>query len=171
MSHSLGCSSKAGLCVSTRSGVLAHQAHTPQSLVHGHRLCAVNRSRDRRCPSRIIGSDWLCVWMPLQRVIRHEQRCRFSGSSDRNSAVPLQRVTGARLWSTSPHLCGARTGISDATSAGHRIRSTMPLQRVTGSFSSSLSIPASIERWTACREMLRTGCPAWSFNRQTHSSK
>ena len=59
----------------------------------------------------------------------------------------------------------------DATSAGHRIRSTMPLQRVTGSFSSSLSIPASIERWTACREMLGTGCPAWSFNRQTHFSK
>jgi hypothetical protein len=119
--------------VSTRSGVLAHQAHTPRSLVHGHRLCAVNLGRDRRCPSRIIGSDWLCVWMPLRRVIRHEQRCRLSGSSDRDSAVPLQRVTGVRLWSTSPHLCGSRTGISDATSAGHRIGSAMPLRRVIGS--------------------------------------
>ena len=59
----------------------------------------------------------------------------------------------------------------DATSAGHLTRSTMPLQRVTGSFLSSLSIPASTERWTAYREMFGTGCQAWSFYRQTHFSK
>ena len=111
--------------------------------------------------------------------------CRDATSAGHltRSTMPLRRVIGSKLdgatsaghrsmcGSTSPHVGGARTRINDATSAGHRIRSTVPLQRVTGSFSSSLSIPASIERWTACRERLGTGCQAWSFYRQTHFSK
>ena len=70
-----------------------------------------------------------------------------------------------------PTVSGDRAVVNDATSAGHRIGSTVPLLRVTGSCMSSLSISTSTERWTALREMLGTGCQAWSFYRQTHFSK
>ena len=123
---------KGGLCMCTRCGVLAHQAHTPHLW---YMAIGYVPSTGVTTGDVLHGSSGRtgCV-----------SRCHFGGSSDK---------------------------INDATSAGHRIRPAVPLRRVTGSFSSSLSIPASIERWTACREMLGTGCPAWSFNRQTHSSK
>ena len=104
----------------------------------GHRIetrrCHFSGSPEHDCGQRVhtcvdlgLGSA-----MPLQRVIGSDQRCHFSGSSDQSSAVPLRRVTGTWLSSTSPHLCGSRAAIGDATSAGHRIGPSVPLSGSPG---------------------------------------
>ena len=70
------------VCVCTRSGVLAHQAHTPHLWYMAIGCVPSTGVTTGDVLSWIIGSDRLCVTMPLFRVIGSDQRCHFCGSPD-----------------------------------------------------------------------------------------